>query len=424
MLSFILLKYDFYVLALNLPNCETCDKNEPLKSFCVNCAQTFCGPCTEYHQKLLATQFHMLLDISTSDVDGLFHNLSVELFCEMSCSKYAVNVCIYCKELLCDICSTRHSKEHDLKSINPLPNTSNLTHSDSRSFSSNPRSFIIYDEVSKQGGHYRGEYSKEFKSTSTTDKELVRIRGVAILPDGRIILADSKNKVLKVYNEQQKLMLTKQVKAEPRGLAAMHANLVAVTIAEKKEVRIYKIDHHTISSHRKFKLNDKPYSVAYDKDFLAIETGEADDGKLLIIDTDGNEINTIVGKHLGIGHFTGNTIRLALDYAKKYLFLVDITSDSVHCINFKGECSWSVYLKSPRGIVLYKNSLFVSSSKGNLLCQINATNGLMSVLLDSKDEIKRPRYIAFQKDLGKLVVEVDSSLIKIFHIEQRSDAKI
>ncbi|CAC5368386.1 unnamed protein product [Mytilus coruscus] len=406
----------------NLPNCEVCDNNGPLKSFCVNCAQTFCGTCTEYHQKLLATRFHMLLDISKND--GFFRNLSIELVCEMNCGKYAVYVCIYCKELLCDICSKNHSNEHSLKPINPLLDTTNVTRSDSRSFSSNPRSVIVYDEVSKEGGHYKGEFCKEFTSTFTTDKELVRIRGMAILPDGRIILADSKNKVLKVFNEQLKLKLTEKMKAEPRGLAAMYTNLVAVTIAEKKEVRIYKIEHNTISTHRKLKLNDKPYSVAYDKDFLASETGEADDGKLLILDTDGNEINAIVGKHLGIGHFTGNTIRLALDYTNKSLYIVDITSDSVHCISFKGECSWSVHLKSPRGIVLYKNSLFISSSKGNFLYQINATNGLISVLLDSHDTIKRPRYIAFQKDLRKLVVEVDSSLIKIFQIEQRYDANI
>ena len=250
---------------------------------------------------------------------------------------------------------------------------------------------------------------------------MTRVRGISILADGRIVVADYKNRSLKLFNKDLNFVTAKDVKDDPRGMAYIHPDdQVAVTFSDKKEVRLYRIDSNKIRTNKSFKMKEKPYSIAYHKNCLAVEIGEGDDGAIFIVDTNGKERRVIPGFKRSYGQFTGNTIRLAMDYTKELVFVVDLVKERIHCLNFLGTMVWSVQVPSPRGIVLHNDILFIASSESNKVFQMSAVDGVLYQLLDEDNRIKRPRYIAFQPSLKKLAVEIDGNHIKLYSIMSSS----
>ncbi|XP_063414739.1 uncharacterized protein LOC134696739 [Mytilus trossulus] len=404
--------------------CDGCEKDEKVESFCVNCEQLYCLECTGYHMKCKATRSHVLLDASHLDKD--ISHASTDVQCGNECGEQGVILCLDCKQLLCDNCTQKHArlkatKEHNAITAKQLARdeTASLTsfgaYSERTSIVSRPKE-LVHAQVQVEKGPYSGMFAHEFMSSAPGDKEVTRVRGIVILSDGRIIVADYKNRSLKLYSSELKFEMAKDIKEDPRGMAASANDFVVVTIADKKEIKIYKVEHNKIRTHKTIKVKEKPYSIGYNKDHFAVEHGEGEDGTIRIYDQNIREMCVIPGNTRHFGQFTGNTIRLALDYTKQVIFVVDIVKDSVHCVDFKGGLIWTVKVGSPRGIVFHNNILFVASSAEHKIIQMNAVDGLVYSMLDEDNRIKRPRYIAYNPDLRKLAVEIDGNHIKLYNI--------
>ncbi|XP_071169240.1 tripartite motif-containing protein 3-like [Mytilus edulis] len=275
---------------------------------------------------------------------------------------------------------------------------------------------LVQAQVQVEKGQYSGTFKHEFMCSAPGDKEVTRVRGIAILSDGRIVVADYKNRSLKLFNSELRFETVKYIKEDPRGMATSANDFVVVTIADKKEIRIYKFEKNKIRTHKTIKVVDKPYSIACDKDHFAVELGEGDDGTIRIYDQNIREMCVIPGNTRSFGQFTGNTLRLALDYTKQVIFVADVVKESVHCVDFHGGLIWTVNVRSPRGIVFHNSILFVASNDAHRINQMNAIDGLVYALLDEDNRIKRPRYIAYNANLRKLAVEIDSNHIKLYSI--------
>lgn len=409
--------------------CDGCDEvTETLEVYCANCDQAFCHDCTLYHRKLKSTRIHILVDAS-HDITDL--NLSsVNANCGNDCGEPAVSLCIDCKQLLCTNCTNKHSslkatKHHIAIAAKQLPIDETISVvSDRQCVSSNRRSLAFtqhrddsFQAQVQDNGPFRGQFANELMSSAPADKEVTRVRGIAILSDGKIVVADYKNRSLKLFKRDLKFEMARELKDDPRGIASTPNDLIAVTIADKKEIRIFRIDNK-IRTYKTFKVKEKPYSIAYHKEHFAVESGEGEDGAIRIYELGGKELFVIPGNTRSFGQFTGNTIRLALDFVKKTVFVVDIVNESIHSVDFKGNLCWSVKVRSPRGIVMFNNILFVASSEVNRIYQMNTTDGLIYHLLDEDSRVKRPRYIAYQPELKILAAEIDGNHVKLYNIEK------
>ena len=273
-------------------------------------------------------------------------------------------------------------------------------------------------QVSVEKGKYIGTYSNDLMSSAPADKEVTRVRGLAILTDGRIVVADYKNKSLKLFNAKLQFIISKNLKEDPRGMVGTSNDLVAVTIADKKEIRLYRLENAKIKRSITHKMREKPFSIAFNKERFVVEHGEGEDGTIRIYDTSFKELYIIPGHQRAFGQFTGNTIRLAMDFAREKVFVVDIAREKVHCVNFKGQMIWTVKVLSPRGIIIHEDTLFVSSSEPNMVLQMNALDGYVYQLIDEQHRVKRPRYIAYQSKLKQLAVDIDGNHIKFYSITQ------
>ncbi|XP_071169190.1 uncharacterized protein [Mytilus edulis] len=409
---------------MDVGTCDGCNKPLTQTTYCVECTQCFCAGCTKVHTRQNATKSHILLRLSP-DASGA-SSFKIGRNCEICEEKMeVVSLCASCREMYCTECSGRHhlvkaTKDHQLCPLKLWDSSLEIR----------PASSVVQDSTKKKAqvnvilnpvkDLYRGRLVTERPSTAPGETAMTRIRGMTILQDGRLLVIDSKNKCLKVFKpEWYELLTKKELTDEPRGIAAVSQDEVVITFADKKEVRIYKIDKvNNLWKERSFGIKDKPFSISYSRRSFAIELGEGDDGEIAVTDFNGNITHLVRGQNSSFGQFTGNTIRLVHDNDRKLVFIANVSDGYIHCVDYKGEVKWVNKINTPRGVALHEHTLFVASKADNKIYQINATNGHMYSLLSDTDRINQPRYIAVQATHDKLAVEVGSS-INVYTISKK-----
>lgn len=420
-------------MAAAIPKCSACESVDCPETYCIECEQLYCHKCSRVHRRQKATRSHSLVDITNISND--FDRSIVRHKCNACDDSETVNgLCLVCFELFCEDCIKRHKAlkatlnhnviaAHLLKADDLVSVHESEADGDKYSVAKSHRSDASSAQVQIGKGPYSGVFTHEFMSSAKSDKEVTSVRGIAILTNGYIVVADYKNRSLKLFNKDLTFVSAKDMKDEPRGMAyILPDDQVAVTFSDKKEVRLFKFESNKIRTHKSFKMKEKPFSIGYHKNYLAIEVGEGDDGAIHIVDINGKQRAVIPGFTRSYGQFTGNTIRLALDYAKELVFVCDVVKERVHCLNFLGTLKWSVHVESPRGIILHEDHLFIASSESHKIYQMSADDGVLYMLFDEDNRIKRPRYIAFQPKLKTLAVEIDGNHIKLYSIMSGSES--
>lgn len=406
--------------------CDGCFQQIPHSSFCATCEQLFCPDCTRFHMKSKATRLHILVDTSNQGRD---FTECKNLNCGNNCRELALSLCLGCKQILCTSCNQRHSKlkatkDHVYIAIQTIctgdaisesfdsGSTDNASKGKLSKISPNQNS----TQVEGDSGPFEGTLVKDFISAAPRDTEVTRVRGLVLLRDGKCVVADYKNRSLKLFSTAGNFEMSKDLKEDPRGIAITANDFIAVTIADKKEIKIFRVENNKIRSHKTFKLKEKPYSITCNMETFAVETGEGEDGAIRIYNTSGKELHVLPGYTRSFGQFTGNTIRLAYDHSSSTIFVADVVKEAIHSVNSKNDVIWTRHLKSPRGAVLFQKVLFVASIDDNKIYQMNASNGLIYNLLDVVYGISRPRYITFQPSLNLLAVESDGNQIKTYKL--------
>ena len=262
---------------------------------------------------------------------------------------------------------------------------------------------------------YQADFDLRINIVTPGDTFVPRILGLSMLSDGRLVLIDSKNKNIKVFKPNWYEDLFKHaLDEEPTGIASNDADEIIVTFAHKLEVRRFKINETLIVPLKRFKVKEKPFSISFSKNTLAIEIGEGSDGSIILTDLDGQQLEKISGSRRLFGMFTGNTIRLAHDHDAGCLYIVDISKEYVNCVDYGGTIRWKINIKGPRDIVVNGDILFVASKTENAIFKIDKDTGKQSSLLTSNDQIIQPRFIACQQSREKLAVEVGGNVVHIY----------
>lgn len=258
---------------------------------------------------------------------------------------------------------------------------------------------------------HSGRLLSENTCAAPGETKITRIRGMAVLQDGRILIIDSGNCCLKIFNgEGCDYVAKKELQDEPRGIAYVSQDDFIVSYAYKKEIVNYKIDKaNNILAQKSYRMPDKPFSISYSKKTLAVEMGEGDDGKIVITDSNGVITHRVRGPY-GFALFNnGNSIRIAHEHDKKWVYIAYV-GGLVYCLTYDGETIWKVSVSSPQGLALAgdNSTLFVSSKDTNKIYHIATKNGEIYNLLDEQDKILVPRFLAFNSTKQRLVVEVGS----------------
>lgn len=380
--------------------CGTC-KEYSNCGVCFDCKDFFCVICCKYHLKKHTKhrvyQCNFLLNSITA------------MKCK-TCAKLAKIICRDCWASYCARCAQNHS---------------------------HPNMTIIYQSPSgaipKSGGDVPTILNPVAKMFIQGDTDPVRICGLCYLADGTVVAVDGNNYKLIVFksNGQQP---KEQLEHEPCSMTAMTGNEIAVTFPYQKQIRIYKINLTTtkiIDSKDEPNIIDnvsvddlrkrKPFSIAYNKGYFAVEVGEGEDGMILIIDIYHKKVMKKI--RCDFAYFTGHTIRLGLNVTINTknenvggrLFVSAMSIKMVSCLNLdhvNSEKLWHISDPSPRSIIVPDDDslgehIILSSRRSNTIYQLNQNNGsYKSLKVQDNSKINSPRYIAYHSNTNKLCVLV------------------
>ncbi|CAC5406671.1 unnamed protein product [Mytilus coruscus] len=370
--------------------CDTCDTLLTC-TICTMCEKLYCGICFPVHLKYYP--YHTMCRIEH------FFTCKDVVYCKNCSEKTATNVCKECRRVLCRFCGNTHKcNRGKLKELN-----------------------LELRRVRSKTKQCNADEIEHIETCEiSTD---VRICGMAFISDCRIVVGDNNNHKLVIFKGKN-LEFVHDLDYEPRGMAPVTGNEIAVTFADQYKIHIYNITNKDAELTRLINFKEekyleklKPFSISYDKNRFVVEAGEGEDGCIVLLDDEGAWLKTIHIKN-NLVHFCGHTIRMALDMVRGgdtlndgHIFISAMSRKSVSCIDLKGNEIWTIPLTDPRGIVVIqeetksKKNIIVASKACSAIFRLNRNDRKDDVLL-AKGDVIYPRYIAYHAENSLLCVHV------------------
>lgn len=378
--------------------CATCG-DVTVCGICVNCKTFYCDICSKFHLKEYTK--HQVCQIQNVS------NSREVLGCKQ-CSQLAKEICGICWELFCGTCAKTHKhRKGEMIVIYPA-----------------------HHEMRRQKSQNIPTQLSKIQCVCINDEndntDPIRICGIGYLSDGTIVAVDRMNCTLFIFRSNQK-HLKEHLTDEPCAMTAMTGNEIAITFSHTKYIRILKInfsdtkkndimiEHNIINMHSLGLPKLKPFSIAHNKGYFAVEVGEGEDGMIIIVDISRKQVLKKI--RCEFAYFTGHTILLALkmhevnDAVKGLLFVSAISIKMVSCLDFNGNILWQTSVPSPRSIIVpddnsLDGNIILSSRRCNAIYQLNERDGKVRIL--TRDQIKSPRYIAYHFNKNKICALVSN----------------
>lgn len=312
--------------------------------------------------------------------------------CTKCVQEIANAVCIKCKKVLCSNCSCSHGTEY-IKTLNR-----------------NGKGFFSKTFEQRES---TVEFSYPIQLPQDMFDTEIRICGIASLSN-YFVVADRCNKTLLVYENEKFSFHTFLEGREPKAISKLHGNKIAITMPYDNQIWLYKIQKDRIEVTNRITLSNncferpigRPYSITSDNHHLAIETGIGDDGVILVIDEKGNIKKKIPNKN-HFGYFTGNTLRLALDWNHQKVYVSALSKKTVFCIDFEGNIQWNTSMISPRDVIKMEvnneQKLLLSSKRMDTIYILDPSNGRNKPLICG-EKLVDPQFIAYNNEKQILYV--------------------
>lgn len=252
---------------------------------------------------------------------------------------------------------------------------------------------------------------------SSEDKQ-IRICGISLHFDDKCTTVDSNKKNVTVFKGSEKIC-SSSLKNEPKGMAKVDDSKIAITFPQEMRIIFYRIYENTIIETQTIDTTQhgKPFSICYDASHFAIEIGEGEDGRVVILDYQG-VLKYEIQISANIAPFTGNSIKLSLDMDKRRIFVSAIEKQVISCVNLQGNILWSMGFPSTGDLVFIKERGFfseyilLSSEKDNTVYHVSADDGSSRRFFFYKQKQNRcPQHIAYFNHL--LAILVDDTCINI-----------
>ena len=104
--------------------CDNCDKDDPVVSYCSHCSLFLCNICSESHKRDKRTVGHERRIVLFSELQAKKHMVPLRTKPKtVMCEKHNIELSFYCetcKELICMCCSTQEHSEHSHNAADQL----------------------------------------------------------------------------------------------------------------------------------------------------------------------------------------------------------------------------------------------------------------------------------------------------------------
>lgn len=312
-----------------------------------------------------------------------------------SCSKIdtsasAVVICLDCKEGLCKPCLNAHKENpeciiHRISEVN----------SNQRCMFAAPSINTSKDDVLPTLSILKFKFEREINILYDGK---VYISSLAVTKDNRVILCNARSKNLLVYSENGKHIQDCKLHGEPWDMAFIHGGSKAVVTLENMSAIQFIETSPTVNPGKSLSLPHKCYGVAVIHNHVYL----GGRGSIYVIDNAGKPVTSF---DVGVNGF----VWFLHPGPSETLLFTSYDFDDVGSLNLKTgkyyfRCEKKT-IKGPEGITTDKNAnIYIACRDSENIQRLTPTGVCQSIVLSSKDKIKRPYGLAFNSQCTKLYV--------------------
>ncbi|KAK3586787.1 hypothetical protein CHS0354_016962 [Potamilus streckersoni] len=258
----------------------------------------------------------------------------------------------------------------------------------------------------------------EFNVKISGDTNLCSISDILHLKDTRILLVDSLNYTIKMFEQNYEFLESLKLQEYPCSACSLSNTEVAVTIPVQKTIQIIGTKDKMLKI-RKIRTRLQCWGIVVVKNQLMIATHE-DENSVLILDMHGKEIRTV------------RSDRYQIDKCLKPLFIkTDMTKATIfisydHGLRFIAyNMNWNVLftisnqdLASATGIDTDREgNIYLCEYVSQCVQQISPEGKLIKTLISKTEESKSPLAISFYRDKDRFILTYgDCDVVEVYDL--------
>ncbi|CAC5423756.1 unnamed protein product [Mytilus coruscus] len=222
----------------------------------------------------------------------------------------------------------------------------------------------------------------------------IRITGIDMFDDGRIVFADeSSNKQLVVMNQEGELIKTIQLEDKCVDVAVIDKDTVATTLVIKRKIAI--IDVNSSQVQRTIPTEDECYGIISTGEQLVVSLY---DQTIQSFDLSGNTLSTL----------STADISFHCSVLNDKLYCTTHDSNAVYSTDLNGEVRWKFDCQKsahPAGIINdASGNIFVACMTSNQLMVVGHDGKKSRILLTKEDGLKKPYAVHYNRKSNTLCV--------------------
>ncbi|KAH3701950.1 uncharacterized protein LOC127861057 [Dreissena polymorpha] len=225
------------------------------------------------------------------------------------------------------------------------------------------------------------------------------IADICVLPSGQVIVVDSKNKKVKLLNQQYQVVSHCSVSDKPLSICQITPSEVGVTVGA--EVQFIKVNNNQLVKDRKLKFQHSCYSISFQKGDLFLTSGTvlymySLDGKLVSkLHEDYSERWTVARCALSP---TGDKLYVINSPQHKLLTLA--RDGSVLATFMDPELKWPICVH-----VTHAGQVLVCGLASNTILQIDSKDSRkLATLATTRDGIQEPHSVCYNSNTDSIIV--------------------
>lgn len=234
----------------------------------------------------------------------------------------------------------------------------------------------------------KARFTREFNAAADKETGCI-IEGVAILPSGHIVVTDSFNNCLKLFDTSFKFVTMTKFTISPGDLTTINEKEVVVCLPETQKLKHVKIDLKSkkITAGEILNVGDKCFSLSFSNRKLACCSSSS----VYIFQRQGSVwcLEATINMHVN------NLKFVALDStAEKFVVTRDgYPNRSIICTSISGAKLWAFTheeIRLPRGITFYGNKILVAVSDQKTIIQLNSKDGRLDGIIVQGNGLQWP----------------------------------
>ena len=251
--------------------------------------------------------------------------------------------------------------------------------------------------------------SSQVDTESPEDIHTPQITGCDIMQDGSIIVCDKTNKKVKLLDRSFKLKRCSSLQTDPYDVSVVNEKECIITLPEAKALQFMCVLPRLVSDHV-IQLDKMCWGVHVAGKEIYITAHDAtrsDTGEVRVLDRYGRLIRRIAMKQDGSYMFT-LPYYLTVSPSSRNIYVSDYGSSSVWCLTSDGGMMYyykNPKLKRPKGVCVdIEDNLLICDEGSHSVQIVTAACRTHSTLLEAKDGLRMPYFIAYRHSDASLIV--------------------